>query len=65
MHDLAAWRMAAYARERAMQDAHGGTNPGAPKGNRNARKLGGYSAKPKAALAFLKEIAKFVRICDL
>jgi hypothetical protein len=57
--------MAAYARERAMQDAHGGTNPGAPKGNRNARKLGGYSAKPKAALAFLKEIAKFVRICDL
>ncbi|MBK9589321.1 MAG: hypothetical protein IPO50_12555 [Sphingomonadales bacterium] len=44
---------------------HGGTNPGAPKGNRNARKHGGYSAKSKAALAYLKAIAKIVRNCDL
>ncbi|MBK6490329.1 MAG: hypothetical protein IPK89_09620 [Sphingomonadales bacterium] len=44
---------------------HGGTNPGAPKGNRNARKHGGFSAGSKAALAYLKAIAKIVRNCDL
>ncbi len=40
---------------------HGGTNPGAPKGNRNAGKHGGYSAKTKAAVSYLKEIARLVR----
>lgn len=40
---------------------HGGTNPGAPKGNSNARKHGGYSAKSKAAVAYLKEIARLVQ----
>ena len=40
---------------------HGGTNPGAPQGNQNARKHGGYSAKTKEAVRFLKTIAKIVR----
>ena len=39
---------------------HGGTNPGAPKGNRNAWKHGGYSEKTKAASRYLKEIARIV-----
>lgn len=39
---------------------HGGTNPGAPSGNRNARKHGGYSAEAKATAQFLKEIARLV-----
>ena len=43
---------------------HGGTNPGAPKGNRNAHKHGGYSAKTKAAVRFLKDIAKIVGHID-
>jgi uncharacterized protein YjcR len=40
---------------------HGGTNPGAPKGNRNARKHGGYSAGTKEAVRYLKLIARVVR----
>jgi hypothetical protein len=40
---------------------HGGTNPGAPRGNTNARKHGGYSAKTKAAVRFVKEIARLVK----
>jgi uncharacterized protein YjcR len=40
---------------------HGGTNPGAPKGNTNARKHGGYSAKTKEAVRYLKMIAGVVR----
>lgn len=43
---------------------HGGTNPGAPKGNRNARKHGAYSAKAKAAAAFLKQVAKAIESAD-
>ncbi len=43
---------------------HGGTNPGAPIGNRNARKHGGYSAKTNAAVAFVKAVAKIVRQMD-
>jgi uncharacterized protein YjcR len=43
---------------------HGGTNPGAPNGNRNARKHGAYSAKTIAAVRFLKQIARVVRDCD-
>ena len=39
---------------------HGGNNRGAPKGNQNARKHGGYSAQTKAAEKYLKEIAKIV-----
>ena len=43
---------------------HGGTNPGAPKGNRNARKHGGYSATTKAAVRYVKAIARIVRDVD-
>lgn len=35
---------------------HGGTNPGAPKGNRNAWKHGGRSAEAAAA-SYIKAIA--------
>lgn len=43
---------------------HGGTNPGAPRGNRNARKHGGYSAKTKAAVRYVKAIARIVGDID-
>ena len=43
---------------------HGGTSPGAPKGNRNARKHGAYSAKTKAAARCVKAIARLVRDVD-
>ena len=43
---------------------HGGTNPGAPIGNRNARKHGGYSAKTMAGARYLKMIARLVRQLD-
>ena len=39
-------------------------NPGAPIGNRNARKHGGYSAKAMAAARYLKMIARLVRGVD-
>lgn len=40
---------------------HGGLSTGAPKGNRNAWKHGGRSAKAMAAERYLKEIARLVR----
>ena len=40
---------------------HGGTSPGAPKGNQNARRHGGYSAKTLAAVRYVKAIARLVR----
>ena len=43
---------------------HGGTNPGAPEGNSNARKHGGRSAKAMAAARYLREIARLVREFD-
>lgn len=43
---------------------HGGTNPGAPEGNRNARKHGGYSGKAKAAARYLSGIARLVRLIN-
>lgn len=43
---------------------HGGRSPGPPKGNRNARKHGGYSAKTVAAMRYLKTIARLVREVD-
>jgi uncharacterized protein YjcR len=43
---------------------HGGTSPGAPKGNQNARKHGGYSTKTKTAVQFVKAMAKLVRDMD-
>lgn len=43
---------------------HGGTNPGAPKGNQNARKHGGYSAKTLEAVRYVKAIARMVREID-
>jgi hypothetical protein len=39
---------------------HGGTNPGAPKGNRNAWKRGGRSAATMAAARFLRALAKLI-----
>ena len=43
---------------------HGGTNPGAPKGNRNARKHGAYSGRARAAARYLKAMALLVRDVD-
>ncbi|WP_420823137.1 hypothetical protein [Tsuneonella mangrovi] len=40
---------------------HGGTNPGAPKGNRNAWKHGASSSAAEAAARYLKELARLVR----
>ncbi|MFD1767986.1 HGGxSTG domain-containing protein [Sphingorhabdus buctiana] len=37
---------------------HGGTNPGAPKGNRNAWKHGRYSAETRQLLAYLKGVVR-------
>ncbi|WP_374543559.1 HGGxSTG domain-containing protein [Sphingorhabdus sp.] len=40
---------------------HGGTNLGPPKGNRNAWKHGGRSAKAEDVARYLKAIARLVR----
>ncbi|MGE3745454.1 MAG: HGGxSTG domain-containing protein [Sphingomonadaceae bacterium] len=40
---------------------HGGLSPGAPKGNQNARKHGGRSAKTMAAVRYLRAIARLLR----
>lgn len=40
---------------------HGGTNPGAPRGNRNAWKHGARSMKAENAARYLKAMAKLVR----
>ncbi|WP_369011635.1 HGGxSTG domain-containing protein [Novosphingobium cyanobacteriorum] len=40
---------------------HGGTNPGAPSGNRNAHKHGGYSAKTKATARYLRDLARLLK----
>lgn len=40
---------------------HGGTNPGAPKGNRNAWKHGGRSARVMSAARYLSEIARLMQ----
>ncbi|WP_366415584.1 hypothetical protein [Novosphingobium sp. 32-60-15] len=42
---------------------HGGTNPGAPRGNRNARKHGARSAEAMAAARYVREIARLVQNC--
>ena len=42
----------------------GGTDPGAPQGNQNARKHCKYSAHTKAAIRFLQRIAHIVRTPD-
>jgi uncharacterized protein YjcR len=39
---------------------HGGTNPGAPKGNRNAYQHGARSAKADEAARFLRAMAKIL-----
>jgi glucans biosynthesis protein len=44
---------------------HDGTNPGAPKGNRNAWKHGGRSAGAMAAARYLRTIARLVKDDDL
>ncbi len=43
---------------------HGGTNPGAPKGNRNAYKHGARSAKAEEAARFLRAMARLVKAQD-
>lgn len=39
---------------------HGGTNPGAPKGNRNAWKHGARSAEAMASLRYVKAVARLL-----
>lgn len=39
---------------------HGGTNPGAPKGNRNAFRHGARSAEAIAAARYLKNISRMM-----
>lgn len=39
---------------------HGGTNPGAPKGNHNAWKHGARSAETLAAVRYVKLLARIV-----
>ena len=40
---------------------HGGTNPGKPVGNSNARKHGGYSAATVAAAQYLRMMARLLQ----
>jgi len=40
---------------------HGGTSPGAPKGNKNAWKHGYYSKVAKAERSFVKQLLKDAR----
>ena len=40
---------------------HGGKSPGPPKGNSNAWKHGGRSAKTMQAVRYLRELARLVR----
>lgn len=40
---------------------HGRTNPGAPKGNRNAWKHGGRSTEAMEAVSYLRAIARLFR----
>lgn len=44
---------------------HGGTNSGAPKGNRNARKHGGYATQAKLAARYLSVVARLLRESNL
>lgn len=37
---------------------HGGTNPGAPRGNRNAWKHGGRSSEARRAAAYFRYIVR-------
>jgi glucans biosynthesis protein len=39
---------------------HGGTNPGAPKGNRNAWKHGGRSGEAREALALIRALGNLL-----
>lgn len=39
---------------------HGGTNPGAPKGNRNAWKHGGRSEEVTQTARYLKQITQLI-----
>ena len=39
---------------------HGGTNPGAPVGNSNARQHGGYSAETMMLARYLRAVAREV-----
>jgi len=44
---------------------HGGTNPGAPRGNCNARKDGAYSLETKKAVKFLRALATIARETEM
>lgn len=41
---------------------HGGTNPGAPKGNNNARKHGNRSAEAEAQLKIVRQTNRDLRV---
>jgi glucans biosynthesis protein len=43
---------------------YGGTNPGAPRGNRNAWKHGARSAEAEGAAQFLREMKRLVADLD-
>lgn len=43
---------------------HGGTNPGAPKGNRNAWKHGDRSAEAEGQLKVITENSRILRLVD-
>ena len=43
---------------------HGGTNPGTSKGSRNALKNGGYLTQAKAAVQYIKAIARLFATSD-
>lgn len=43
---------------------HGGTNPGPPRGNRNARKHGGYFAKTRDAVRKFKAMVHLLEDGD-
>lgn len=47
-------------KERKRCRMHGETNPGAPKGNRNARKHGGRSAEAMQMARYLREIMRII-----
>lgn len=51
-------RSAPMGRKRCI--LHGGTNPGAPEGNRNSSKHGGRSAESEAAARYLRQFARLV-----
>ncbi|WP_425516632.1 hypothetical protein [Sphingobium phenoxybenzoativorans] len=44
---------------------HGGTNPGAPKGNKNALKHGAYTRDIIEKVRMVKALARFYRLTEI